>query len=45
VGLSAGLDKCGISSSATGLDPRTFHPVGSRYIDGATRPKEGDIKK
>ena len=32
-------------SPTPGLDPRTVHPVGSRYIFYATRPKEGDIKK
>jgi hypothetical protein len=35
VGPGAGLDRCG-KSRPTGIRPRTFHPVASRYIDYAT---------
>ena len=35
VGLRAGLDRCGKSLPTPGFDPRTVHPVGSRYTDYA----------
>jgi hypothetical protein len=31
VGLRAGLDGCGNPPSKMGFDPRTVHPVASRY--------------
>jgi hypothetical protein len=33
VGPRAGLDRCGKSSPPPGFDPRTVHPVASRYTD------------
>ena len=33
VGPRTGLDKCGKSRPAPGFDPRTVHPVASRYTD------------
>jgi hypothetical protein len=35
VGPRAGLDGCGKSHSAPRFDPRTVHPVASRYADWA----------
>jgi hypothetical protein len=40
VSLRAGLDKRG-KTPAPGFDPRTVHPVGSRYTDYATRTPDG----
>jgi hypothetical protein len=37
VGPRAGLDRCRKSCPPSGLDPRTFQPVASRYTDVATR--------
>jgi len=34
---SAGLDRCGKSRPPPGFDPRTFHPVASRYTHWAIR--------
>ena len=39
VGVRAGLDRCGKSRLPPGFDPRTVQPVGSRYTDYATRPR------
>ena len=33
VGLRAGLDGCGKSRPPPGFDPRTVHPIASRYTD------------
>ena len=38
VGPRAGLDRCGKSRLPPGFDPRTVHPVASRYTDYAPRP-------
>jgi hypothetical protein len=38
VGPRGGLDRCGKSRPPPGFDPRTVHPVASRYADYATRP-------
>jgi hypothetical protein len=35
VGPRAGLDRCKISRSPPGVDPRTVQPVASRYADCA----------
>jgi hypothetical protein len=35
VGPRAGLDGCGKSRPPSGIDPRTFEPVSSRYTDYA----------
>jgi hypothetical protein len=38
VGPRASLDRCGNSRPPPGFDPRTVHPVASRYTDKATWP-------
>ena len=42
VGPRAGLDRYGKSRPPPGFDPRTVQPVGSRYIDYASRPTKSD---
>jgi len=44
VGPRAGLDKCGKSRPPSGFDPRTVHPVASRYTDwDPLQPSGGKI--
>jgi len=45
VGPRAGLDRCGKSRPPLGFDPRTVHPVASRYTDYAIRPLSRYQKK